>query len=147
MMADFVRHHANSAASTDDFFAVMNAHVGQTALARKFGYKDLNWFYRQWVLQAYLPTYRLTYELEDQADGNVLVKGTLAQGGIPDAEHWFMPMPLSITLSKGTVAIVPIAVEGKESSFRVKVPGRPQKIELDPELWVLSEKTSTSGRH
>jgi aminopeptidase N len=91
MMADFVRHHANSAASTDDFFAVMNAHVGQTALARKFGYKDLNWFYRQWVLQAYLPTYRLTYELEDQADGNVLVKGTLAQGGIPDAEHWFMP--------------------------------------------------------
>jgi hypothetical protein len=30
---------------------------------------------------------------------------------------------------------------------RVKLPGRPQKVELDPELWVLSEKTSTSGKH
>ena len=146
MMADFVRQHANGAASTDDFFAAVNAHVGQTALARKFGYKDLNWFYRQWVLQTYLPTYRLTYELEDQADGSVLLKGTLAQEGIPDTERWFMPLPLSITLSNGTVGIVPIAVTGKESPVRVKLPGRPQKVALDPELWVLSERTSTNGK-
>jgi hypothetical protein len=147
MMADFVRQHANGAASTDDFFAVVNAHVGETALARKFGYKDLNWFYRQWVLETYLPTYRLTYELEDQADGSVLLKGTLAQDGIPDTERWFMPLPLSVTLSKGTKGIVPIAVQGKESPIRVKLPGRPQKVELDPGLWVLSEKTSASVKH
>jgi aminopeptidase N len=146
LMADFVRQHANGAASTDDFFAVVNAHVGQTALARKFGYKDLNWFYRQWVLQTYLPTYRLTYELEDQADGSVLLKGTLAQEGIPDTERWFMPMPLSITLSNGKVGIIPIEVNGKESPVRIKLPRRPQKVELDPELWVLSEQTSTSGK-
>ncbi|MGO9088716.1 MAG: M1 family metallopeptidase [Candidatus Sulfotelmatobacter sp.] len=145
MMADFVRQHANGTASTDDFFAVVNAHVGQTALARKFGYKDLNWFYRQWVLQAYLPTYRLTYELENQADGSVLLKETLAQEGIPDTEHWFMPLPLAITLSSG-VGIVPIAVQGKESPVRVKLPGRPKNVELDPGLWVLSERTSTSGK-
>jgi Peptidase family M1 domain len=144
MMADFVRQHANGTASTDDFFAVVNAHVGQTALAHKFGYKDLNWFYRQWVQQTYLPSYRLTYELEDQADGSVLLKGTLAQEGIPDTERWFMPMPLSITLSKGTVGIVPIAVLGKESPVRVKLPGRPKTVALDPDLWVLSEQTSTS---
>ena len=147
MMADFVRQHANGAASTDNFFAVVNAHVGQTALARKFGYKDLNWFYRQWVLQTYLPTYRLTYELQDQADGSVLLQGTLAQEGIPDTERWFMPMPLSITMSKGKVGVAAIAVVGKDSPVRVKLPGRPQKVELDPELWVLSEKTSTSGKH
>lgn len=147
MMKDFVRQHAGGAASTDDFFAVVNAHVGETALARKFGYKDLNWFYRQWVLQTYLPTYRLTYDLEDQADGSVLLKGTLAQDGIPDTERWFMPMPLEITMSKGTMGIVPIAAQGKESTVRVRLPGRPQKVELDPALWVLSEKTSTSGKH
>ncbi len=144
LMADFVRQHANGAASTDDFFAVVNAHVGQTALARKFAYKDLNWFYRQWVQQTYLPTYRLTYELEDQADGSVLLEGTLAQEGVPDTERWFMLMPLSITLSKGTVGIIPIAVLGKQSPVRVKLPGRPQKVVLDPDLWVLSEQTSTS---
>lgn len=147
MMADFVRQHANGTATTDDFFAVVNAHVGQTALARKFGYKDLNWFYRQWVLQTYLPTYRFTYELDDQADGHVLLKGTLVQEGIPDTERWFMPLPLSITFSKGTGGIVPIAVQGKESPVQIKLPGRPQKVELDPGLWVLSEKTSTSGKN
>lgn len=147
MMADFVRQHANGAASTDDFFAVANAHVGQTALARKFGYGDLNWFYRQWVLQTYLPTYRLTYELEDQADGSVMLKGTLTQDGIPDTEHWFMPLPLRITFSKETSGIASIAVLGKESPVRLKLPRRPQKVELDPQLWVLSEKTSTSGKN
>ncbi len=147
MMADFVRQHTNGAASTDDFFEVVNARVGQTAIARKLGYRDLNWFYRQWVPQTYLPTYRLTYELQGQADGSVLLEGTLAQEGIPDTEHWFMPMPLSITLSKGAVGVMVIAADGKASPFRIRVPGRPQKVELDPALWVLSEKTSTSSKH
>jgi hypothetical protein len=75
------------------------------------------------------------------------MKGTLAQEGIPDAERWFMPLPLAITMSKGTTGIVPVAVQGKESPFRVRLPGRPQKVELDPALWVLSEKTSTSSKH
>ena len=144
MMADFVRQHANGAASTDDFFAVANAHVGETALARKFGYKDLNWFYRQWVVQTYLPSYHANYELQDQPDGSVLMSGTLRQDGIPDSERWFMPMPLSVTLSKGTVGIISISVIGKETPFKVKLPARPQKVELDPNLWILSEKTSVS---
>ena len=42
MMSDFVRKHAAGAASTVDFFAVANAHVGETALARKYAYKDLD---------------------------------------------------------------------------------------------------------
>jgi len=147
MMADFVRQHANGAASTDDFFAVANAHVGQTALARKFGYNDLNWFYRQWVLQSYLPSYRLTYELEDQSDGSVLLNGTLTQDGIPDGEPWFMPLPLSISFSKGTAGVATIAARGKESPVRLRLPKRPQRIVLDPQLWVLSEKTSTSSQH
>ena len=145
MMAAFVRQHANGAASTDDFFAVANAHVGETALARKFGYKDLNWFYRQWVLESYLPSYRLNYELQDQPDGSVLMSGTLAQEGLPDTEQWFMPMPLAITLSKGSVSIVPIAALGKERPFKVRLPSRPRKVELDPSLWILSEKTSVNA--
>ena len=144
MMADFVRKHANGTASTDDFFAVVNAHVGQTALARKYGYKDLSWFYRQWVLETYLPSYHLSYDLEDQQDGSILLSGTLEQNGIPDTERWFMPMPLMVTLSKGKVAVVPIAVEGKQTPIRIKIPARPQKIELDPIMWVLSEKTSAN---
>ena len=132
MMAEFVRQHANGAASTDDFFAVANARVGQTALARKFGYKDLNWFYRQWVLQTYLPTYRFMSQLADQPDGSVLLEGTLAQEGIPDTEHWFMPMPLSITMSKGAAGIVAIAVQGKESPSAGQAAGAAAKSRARP---------------
>jgi len=142
MMKDFTRQHANGAASTEDFFAVANAHVGTTSLARKFGYKDLNWFYRQWVVQTYLPSYRVGYDLEPQPDGSILLKGTLVQEGIPDSEQWFMPIPLVITMAKGSKGVVDIAVMGKETPFKIKLPSRPQKIELDPELWVLSDHTS-----
>ena len=58
-----------------------------------------------------------------------------------------MPLPLWVTLGKGQKAVVPIAVQGKESPLRVKLPSRPQKVELDPQLWVLSEKTSVSAKH
>ena len=146
MMADFVKQHANGVASTDDFFAVANARVSQTVLAQRFGYKDLTWFYRQWVLEACLPSYHLTYELKDQPDGSVMLDGTLTQEGTPDTEQWFMPLPLWVTLSKGK-AVVPIAVLGKESPVHVKLPSRPQKVELDPQLWVLSEKTTVNGKH
>jgi len=142
MMKDFTRQHANGAASTEDFFAVANSHVGSTALARKFGYKDLNWFYRQWVVETYLPSYRVGYDLEPQPDGSILLKGTLVQEGIPDSDQWFMPLPLVITMAKGSKGVVDIAVMGKETPFKIKLPSRPQKIELDPELWVLSDHTS-----
>ena len=147
MMADFVRRHANRAASTDDFLLWRTRMWGRPLFARKFSYKDLNWFYRQWVLQSYLPIYRLTYELEDQSDGSVLLNGTLTQGGIPDSEPWFMPLPLSISFSKGTAGVATVAARGKESQVRLRLPKRPQKIVLDPQLWVLSEKTSTSSQH
>ena len=144
MMKDFTHRNANGTASTEDFFAVANAHVGATAMARKFGYKDLNWFYRQWVVQTYLPSYHVNYDFENQPDGSLLLKGTLTQEGIPDSDQWFMPLPLVITLSKGSKGIVPIAVLGKETPFKIKLPARPQKIELDPDLWVLSDHTSIS---
>ena len=143
MMGDFAREYSGRAASTDDFFAVVNAHVGQTALARTYGYKNLNWFYRQWVLQSYLPTYRLTYALEDQPDGTVFLSGTVVQDGVPESQQWFMPLPLVVTMSKGTQSVIPVAVQGKASPFKIKLPVRPEKVELDPQLWILSGKTST----
>lgn len=146
MMGDFVRQYAGRTASTEDFFDVVNTHVGQTALARKYGYKNLNWFYRQWVLQTYLPTYRFTYGLEDQPDGSVILNGTLVQEGVPDSEEWFMPLPVTITISKGRQGVIPVAVHGRESPIRIRLPSRPQKVELDPQLWILSEKTSTEHR-
>lgn len=143
LMADFVKRYNGKAASTEQFFAVANEHLKDTALAKRYGYKDLNWFYRQWVTQTYLPSYELSYHLEDLADGAVLLKGDLAQKGLPSDESWQMPLPLVISFPGGGVAHGTVVANGAHAPVNIKLARRPEKVELDPGLWVLSEKTST----
>ena len=64
----------------------------------------------------------------------------MTQESIPDSETWFTPLLLVITFSKDKVAVVPIAVEGKQSPVRIKLPGRPQKVELDPDFGLFRRK-------
>ena len=83
MMRDFVRRHHNRSATTDDFRAVANEHFSRSAIGKKYKLKDLNWFFRQWVYEAHLPSYRLEYQLEKQPDGSWIVKGTVYQDKWP----------------------------------------------------------------
>ena len=142
MMRDFVDRYKGKSASTEQFFAVASEHVKNTPLAKKYGYKDLNWFYRQWVTQAYLPSYELSYHLEPDAGGGVLLKGELSQTGLPDGETWFSVLPLVVHTAGGGMARGSVAVLGPRSAFNIRLPQAPQKVELDPDLWVLSDKTS-----
>lgn len=142
MMHDFVERYKGKSASTEQFFAVASEHVKNTALAKKYGYKDLNWFYRQWVAQAYLPSYELSYHLEPDAGGGVLLKGELLQTGLPDGETWFGVLPLVVHTARGGMARGSVAVLGPRTPVSVRLPQAPQKVELDPDLWVLSAKTS-----
>jgi peptidase M1-like protein len=144
LMSDFVRRHLNSTASTEQFFAVANDRVLNTPLARRYGYKNLNWFYRQWVTQTYLPSYELAYHLEDQPDGTVLLKGELYQRGLPEKETWFTPLPLVIRYPGGKSGFGTVAVQGEQTPINIKLPARPERVELDPDLWILSDKTSTT---
>lgn len=143
MMKDFAHRYQNSAASTEAFFAVANGQVSQTPLAKKYGYRDLNWFLRQWVMQTYLPSYRFEYQIENRPNQKFAVKGTLIQEGLPETEQWFMPLPLVLHLGGNKVASGTIAAHGMKTPVEVLVPLRPEKVELDPERWILSEKTET----
>jgi hypothetical protein len=35
---------------------------------------------------------------------------------------------------------------GPTTAFELKLPSKPQKVELDPAMWVLSEKTSARAK-
>lgn len=146
LMSEFVRRYKENTASTEQFFAVANERVKDTPLAQKYGYKDLNWFYRQWVTQAYLPSYELSYHIEQDASGTVTLKGDLVQSGLPEKESWFMPLPLVLHFQGGKIARGTVAVLGAHTPISLKLPQVPEKVELDPEWWVLSEKTSTTKR-
>jgi aminopeptidase N len=142
MMSEFVHEHRNGTASTEQFFALASERLQNTALSRKYGYKDLNWFSRQWVLESYLPSYHLAYHVEDAPGGGFLLAGDLYQDGVPESEHWFMSLPLVIHLPGGKVARGTIAALGAKTPVKINLPLKPEKVELDPDLWVLSDKTA-----
>ncbi|HLG17990.1 MAG TPA: M1 family aminopeptidase [Blastocatellia bacterium] len=144
MMTDFVEKHRNGVASTEDFQALANEHFARTPTARKYKLTDLNWFFKQWVYQTGLPTYQLEYQIVSQPDGSVIVSGNVTQENVPD--DWFMPLPLVFTFSGNQAARGTIPALGKKTPFELKLPMKPQKVELDPESWILSEKTSAKSR-
>lgn len=146
LMRDFVKRHQDGTASTEQFFAVANERVKNTPLAQKYGYTDLNWFYRQWVTETYLPSYELSYHIENDASGALILKGVLTQKGLPEGENWFMPLPLVLHFHGGKIARGTVAVHGVQTPLNIKLPEQPEKVELDPELWILSDKTTTAKR-
>ncbi len=112
---------------------------GYVRLAQKYNLKNLDWFFSQWVHQSYLPSYRIEYRLEDQPDGSAIVRGTVYQENA--GENRFMPLPLLFRFGNDQAARGAIYAFGPETSFQVRLPRRPEKVELDPEEWILPEKT------
>jgi hypothetical protein len=143
MMRDFVASNLNRSVSTEDFLAVANAHFAKTPIAQRSGMQDLSWFFRQWVYSTYLPSYRLEYRLEPQDDGSFIVRGTVFQDGVPEDEKWVMPLPVVFNLGGNKKGRTVVYAQGPQAPFAFKLPSKPDSVELDPDAWVLSEKTST----
>lgn len=142
MMKDFVERYRNKVASTEDFMAVANEHFVKTPIARKYALKDLNWFFRQWVYETDLPSYTMDYTLQDQPDGSCVVTGTITQENAP--ANWAMVLPVSFSFGSDSAARTTVAAVGPKTNISIKLPRRPQKVELDPAQWVLSDKTKTN---
>lgn len=144
MMADFVARYRDQSASTDDFREVANEHFVRTPVARRYGMRDLNWFFRQWVYQTGLPSFRAEYSMREGPDGQVLLSGQVFQENVP--ENWVMPLPLVLNFGGDKHGVATVLAYGPKAPFEIKLPMRPKKVELDPTHWVLSEKTSTDEK-
>lgn len=140
MMADFVNRYRNSSVSTEEFAAVAGAHFARTPIAQKYGIKDLDWFFSQWVMQTALPSYRLEYSIKSNPDGSALIEGIVFQENAPD--NWVMPLPLVIYFGGSQVARGTVLANGAQQSVSIRLPLKPESVELDPDHWVLSDKTS-----
>ena len=141
MMKDFVERHRNGAASTDDFRKVAGEHFARSPIGKKYGLTDLNWFFRQYVYTTDLPSYKLEYAIQAQPDGSVMVTGNVLQEGVHD--KFFMALPLLFTFGPDRYAGGTIHAFGPKTPFQIKLPAKPEKVELDPYRWVLSDKTET----
>jgi hypothetical protein len=141
MMRDFVERYRNKTASTDEFRSVANEHFARTPIAKKYGVPNLDWFFQQWVYRSEIPSYKLQYTLEPQPDGSVYLSGNVFQEGVPDG--FFMVLPLRIKFAGDKFANGNIPALGAKTPFKMKLPMQPTKVELDPDNWILSEKTQT----
>lgn len=143
MMKDFVDQHRNGSARTEDFWSVASQHFARTPIARKFGLRDLDWFFKQWVYSTGLPTYQMEYEIKTQPDG-LFVSGVVKQTGV--GTDWQMVLPLVMSFEGNQEARTSVRASGPSTPFEFKVPIKPLKVELDPFNWVLSEKTSSRAK-
>jgi len=143
MMTDFVNRYRNRIASTDDFREVVNQHFAKSPIGQSYHIRDLNWLFLQSVYQTGLPSYELQYKIEDLADGKVVLSGTITQQNVP--ETWVMVLPIKMTFGEKQQGFGTVLVKGASSPFKMDLPSRPKKVELDPDRWILSEKTLTKG--
>jgi aminopeptidase N len=144
MMKDFVERYRNGAASTEQFMEVASQHFARTPIAQKFGLRDLNWFFRQWVYGTELPVYTLEYEIKTSADGATMISGVVKQDSV--SKDWLMVLPVVFTFEGNQEARTALRAAGPSTPFELKLPMKPKKVELDPASWVLSEKTLTRGK-
>jgi aminopeptidase N len=142
MMKDFVNRHRNGFATTESFMQVAGEHFARSPIGRKYGMKDLSWFLSQWIYQTGLPTYQLDYKVE-QRDGGFFLKATVLQDKVP--EDWVMLLPMTAEFSGGRVARTVVNAIGPKTPIELRLPEKPQKVRLDPDLWIPSEKTSEKG--
>ena len=144
MMSDFVKRYQNKFASTDDFRKVANEHFAKSPIGRKYNLDNLDWFFKQWVYRTELPSYQMEYQVQEQPDGKFLLSGTVTQENVPD--DWFMPLPVLLSFGNKQEARGTVHALGLKANFQIKLPAKPVKVELDPNHWVLSDKTSTKGK-
>ena len=144
MMSDFVKQYQNQAASTEDFMRVAGAHFANTPLGKMFGLKDLGWFFQQCVFEAKLPSYRMEYRIEPGDNNSAVVTGTILQANA--GPSWFMPLPVVFKFPGNQMGRAVIYANGPETAFKIPLPMKPNSVELDPDLWILSEKTETKKK-
>ncbi len=145
MMQDFANQFAFKAASTDDFQRIANKHFPKTALAQMLGLKDLNWFFTQWLYEAVLPQYRMEYSVESAEGGQYVINGKIIQENAP--KHWFMPLPVVLKFPGDQKAQFMVWANGPETQIQAPpLPMKPDSVELDPDWWILSEKTETKKK-
>ena len=143
MMSDFVGQYHNKAATTEDFMRVAGVRFADTFIGKQFGMNDLDWFFQQWVFEAKLPSYRMEYKIETGDNGQALLTGTIFQENA--GENWFMPLPVVCKFGN-QLGRVTVYVNGRQTTFKIPLPMKPSSVELDPDKWILSEKTSTKKR-
>ncbi len=94
-MQDFLKTYSGKAATTEDFKAMMEKHM--TAEMDLEGNHRLDWFFNEYVYGTALPTYKITYTFDKDANGDVVFGFKVTQSGVDDKFRMIVPIYLELT--------------------------------------------------
>jgi hypothetical protein len=126
VLADFLHAYDGKAATTADFIASLT----KTAPA------DWQWFFDEWVYGTAIPTYAWAWKAERGDGGQDVLALTVRQENVPDGFR--MPVPVRIDFGGGKAGQAVVLVDEREETFRLPLPAKPKKVELNPDFAVLA---------
>ncbi|HYU29984.1 MAG TPA: M1 family aminopeptidase [Gemmatimonadales bacterium] len=105
MMRDFHDTFAGASATTDDFRAVVEKHVGM----------PMDWFFDQWVKGNAIPTYHVAWTNETTPEGRSRVRLRVTQENVPpEFQAWVL---VSADLGQSRFANFRIKVSGAQTEY------------------------------
>jgi aminopeptidase N len=94
MMQDFVKTYTNKPATTEDFKAIVEKHM--TADMDLEGNHRMDWFFNEYVNGTALPSYKIDYRFDKDANGDVVFGFKIAQSGVDDKFRMLVPIYLEL---------------------------------------------------
>jgi tetratricopeptide (TPR) repeat protein len=120
-MRDFLKNYAGKPAGLSEFRSSVEKTSGE----------QLTWFFSQWLDSTGAPEFKNKYTIYRTTKGFRLV-GEISQ----DLDLFRMPVKLRID-TDGKTEVKIIDVVGTNSPFSVDTFGKPRRISIDPDNWVL----------
>ena len=122
-MRDFYAQYAGKSATVDNFREIVEKDYGQ----------KLTWFFSQWLDSTGAPEFKTKYTIYRLGNNKGFrVVGQIAQ----DLDLFRMPVELKID-TDGKTETKRVDVTGTDSPFSVDTFGRPRRISIDPQNWLL----------
>lgn len=137
MMRDYLMQFANRAVSTEDFQGVVERHM-KPVMDLQHNHR-MDWFFREWVYETDLPSYRMEYSLTPENGGKKLLTVKLTQSGVsPD---FAMPVPFFAEYAGKKMRLGVAAMYGNcTGEFKVLLPEEPKRVLLNINHDVLSDR-------
>jgi hypothetical protein len=128
MMADFVETYRGKNASTADFQAIVEKHMGE----------KMDWFFNQWIYGTEIPTYDFSYTIDETPEGKYVVKCDITQENV--SQDFKMWVPVLLDFGEDQTAVLRLLIDKPENKFELpKAPLKPKKVTLNPWYAVLCE--------
>jgi len=95
MMHDFVKTYSGSAATTEDFKAIVEKYM--TADMQRIGNGKMDWFFNEYVYGTALPNYKLESSFDkDPASGDAVLHFKVTQSDVTDSFRMLVPVYLEL---------------------------------------------------